>query len=591
MSAPAGRGPLHDLFSRTMHTQLDLASSLLPVFSAEVEGDELTRKLTVAARLLNADLGIRVLDVGRGGFDTHDSEARAHGPLLRDLDEGVRAFFATLAPWLRDQVTLMTVSEFGRTIAMNGSGGTDHGTAAPLLVVGAAVRGGAHATAPSLTRLSAEGQMVATVDFRAVYGSVLDGWMGGGGSDVIGGSFEHLDLFRSAPGAALTGRPTPIVVVPPASAGGFEPMTPIRIFDTRDGTGGRSAPLGSRESWVFPVRGSFGVPVDAVAVAVNVTSVDATTPTYVTVWPSGLGRPLASNLNPVPQRATPNLVVVRLGSDGAVQLYNNSGSVHLVGDLVGWFSPASPNGLVPVVPTRLLDTRPDGIGHRGALTSGGTVEIDARAAPDVPAGAVALALNVTATEPTEASFLSVWPAGRARPLVSTVNMVGGDTTSTCTFMGIGDDGLIDVRNNTGSSHVVVDVLGAFVPGARGKFVSLSPSRVLDTRDGTGMGSLGATRIGQEPLVVEMLGRGGLPAGSVGAVMMNVTAVRPTRDTYLSVFPHGHARPLASNVNASAGEIRPNLVVAALGSDGAVTFSNNSGTTDIVADVMGYFVAD
>jgi hypothetical protein len=88
----------------------------------------------------------------------------------------------------------------------------------------------------------------------------------------------------------------------------------------------------------------------------------------------------------------------------------------------------------------------------------------------------------------------------------------------------------------------------------------------------------------------MLGRGGLPAASVSAVLLNVTAVQPTRDTYVTVYPAGSERPWASNVNASAGEIRPNLAVATLGDDGAVSFYSNSGTTDLVADVLGYFVA-
>ncbi|MBI5087784.1 MAG: DUF1501 domain-containing protein [Actinobacteria bacterium] len=583
-SAPAGRGQLHDLFSSTMRAQLDLASSLLPVFSSEVEGAELTRKLTVAARLVNADLGVRVIDVGCGGFDTHESEWRGHGPVLRDLDEGLRAFFATLSPRLRNQVTLMTVSEFGRTVAVNGSGGTDHGTAAPLFVVGAAVQGGSYGQPPSLTALNPEGQLIASTDFRAVYGSVLDGWMGGGGSEIVGGGFEQLRLFRSTPGSPLTGSPTPIVVVPPASASGFVPLMPTRVFDTRDGTGGRTTPVGPRETWSFAIRGSYTVPADAVAVALNLTSVDATMPTFVTVWPSGLGRPLASNLNPVPGRVVPNLVIVRLGSDGAIQMYNNSGSVDLVADLVGYFAPSSPNGLVPLSPARVLDTR---TGTAAAVGQGERIRMHVAGEAGVPESAVAVALNIAATEPTAATFLTAWPAAETRPLASTVNVAAGETASTFTLMGLASSGELSVANNTGSTHVVVDVLGCFSPSPAAKYVALAPSRVLDTRDGTGSAR---ARVRQAPLVLDLLGRGGVPAGSVSAVVLNVTAVQPSRNTHITVHPAGIDRPVASNLNVDAGDIRANVVLATLGTDGAISFYNNSGEVDIVADVLGYFGA-
>jgi uncharacterized protein (DUF1501 family) len=584
-AAPAGRGSLHDAFAATMRRQLELVEDLQPVFSTEAPAGEMARKLTIAARLINADLGVRIIDVGRSGFDTHTGQVAPHRDLLADLDEGLRAFFATLAPEKQNRVTLMTVSEFGRTVGVNGSGGTDHGSAAPLFVIGSAVKGGLYGQAPSLTRLDGNGQMTATVDFRSIYGTVIDGWMGGGGSDIVGGSFERFDLFRSGPGGALTGRPTPIVVVPPSTASGFTPMAPRRLFDTRDGTGGRATPLGAREGWTVPVRDLAGLPADAVAVAINLTAVGATVPTYVTAWPSGLNRPLASNLNPVPGMAVPNMAIVRLGADGGISLYNNAGSVHLVGDIVGWFSPSSVNGLVPLVPARVLDTR-DGTGGRsGAIGQGETIDLQVIGHGGVPAGTVAVALNVAVTEPTAAGYLTVYPSGVARPLASNVNMVAGQTVPNLVLCGVGANGCVSIVNSTGATHVVADVLGAFVPYAGGKYVALPPARVLDTRDGTGADR---SRIGQRPLVVPVRGRGGVPAGGVGAVVMNVTAVAPSRDTYVTVHPSDVTRPLAANLNVVAGQVIPNLVVGRPGADGGLAFSNNGGDVDLVADVVGYF---
>ena len=586
-SAPSGRGAMHDLYASTMHRQLELAEDLMPMFTVELPGGDLARKLTIAARLVNADLGVRVIDVGLSGFDTHTGQVDPHRRLLADLDEGLRAFYATLAPERQNRVTLMTVSEFGRTVSVNGSGGTDHGSAAPLFVIGSAVRGGLYGEAPSLTRLDADGQMTATVDFRSVYGSVIDGWMGGGGSDIVGGAFERFDLFRSAPGNPLTGQPTPIVVVAPSTASGFTPTAPRRLFDTRDGTGGRATPLGARESWRVAVRDAAGLPADAIAVAINLTAVDATAPTYVTAWPSGLNRPLASNLNPVPGVAAPNMAIVRLGADGGIDLYNNAGSVHLVGDIVGWFSPSSVNGMRPLVPARLLDTR-DGTGGRiGPLGHGETLDLQVTGRGEVPADAVAVAMNVTVTEPTSPSYLTVWPSGPTRPLASNVNMVAGQTVPNLVLCGVGNGGRVSIVNNTGNTHVVVDVLGAFVPGSGGRYVALPPARVLDTRDGTGTVR---APIGQQPLSVPVRGRGGVPADGVSAVVMNVTAVSPDRDTFVTVHPADLPRPLASNLNAAAGQVIPNLVIGRPGDDGRLAFTNNGGRIDLVSDIVGYFTA-
>src|SRR6185295_13859587 len=98
-------------------------------------------------------------------------------------------------------------------------------------------------------------------------------------------------------------------------------MNPQRLFDTRNGTGGRLGPLGPAESWSIGVRGQMGVPAGAVAVAINLTAVDATSPTYVTAWPGGQAQPTTSNLNPVPGLAVPNLAIVRLGVAGDVSFY------------------------------------------------------------------------------------------------------------------------------------------------------------------------------------------------------------------------------------------------------------------------------
>jgi hypothetical protein len=150
---------------------------------------------------------------------------------------------------------------------------------------------------------------------------------------------------------------------------------------------------------------------------------------------------------------------------------------------------------------------------------------------------------------------------------------------------VGAGGKVSIFNQSGSTHVIADVLGCFGGGATSKFVTVSPARVLDTREGIGAPP---ARLGGGALTLQLAGRGGVPLSGATAVLLNVTAVAPSAGTYLTVFPTGIERPLASNLNAAVGQVVPNMVIARLGPDGAAAIFNNSGVVDLVADVMGYF---
>ena len=587
MSAASGeRGELHDAFNHTMRRQLDLAAETAPVFRTALPGGgELTRELTIAARLLNADLGLRFLDVSRGGFDTHDGQGAVLPGLLVDLNAGLQAFYATLQPRFQNRVTILVISEFGRTPRSNDSGGTDHGTSNPVFVIGSNVRGGLYGQQPSLVDVDRNGRMHSYVDFRWVYGTVLDSWMGGGASTILNGAYQPLGLYHSGPGQASP--TTTPVVLGPSVASGYVTTAPQRVFDTRDGTGGRAAPLSAGETWSFALAGRYGIPADATAVALNLTAVDATVPTYVSVWPGGTVKPFTANLNPVPGLAVPNLVVGQLGPGGSASFYNNSGSVHLVADVVGWFTPSSNLRLRALTPARLLDTRDGSGGVAGPVGQGQTIDVKVTDRGGVPANAKAVALNVTVTEPSTGSYLTVFPTGDPRPLASSVNMVRGQTVPNMVIARVGTDGRVSVYNNTGDAHVVIDVVGAFATDAPGRLVAVQPARVLDTREGIGAP---AAKVGQDPLVLRLSGQAGIPGSGVSAVLLNVTAVQPDRDTFVTVFPAGGDRPLASNLNAVAGQVIPNMVLARLGTNGSVALYNNAGAVDLVADVMGYFTS-
>ena len=157
---------------------------------------ELGRGLQNIAQMLTGGYGTRLFYVQAGGFDTHANEKAGHDRLMTDLSDSIAAFYQDMtAHGLSHNVVMMTWSEFGRRVKENGSGGTDHGTAAPLFVIGDGVKGGIVGEQPSLTKLDANGDLQFGIDFRAVYGTVLSKWLTMDGREVLGGEFDQLPLF------------------------------------------------------------------------------------------------------------------------------------------------------------------------------------------------------------------------------------------------------------------------------------------------------------------------------------------------------------------------------------------------------------
>jgi uncharacterized protein (DUF1501 family) len=166
---------------------------------ASYPATELAGELRLMARLIKADAGTRVYYARQSGYDTHSAQLGPHGQLLGELAGAVQAFLDDLAAAkLADRVALLAFSEFGRTVKENGSAGTDHGTAGPVLLAGPRVKAGLVGGTPSLRELDARhGDLKVGVDFRRVYATVLEDWLGLPARATLGGSFERLPLFRS----------------------------------------------------------------------------------------------------------------------------------------------------------------------------------------------------------------------------------------------------------------------------------------------------------------------------------------------------------------------------------------------------------
>ncbi len=587
-SSSAGRGPWHDAFAVTQRRQLDMTRTIAPVFTPEPPDGALVKKLTIAARLINADLGLRVIDASFDNFDTHSDEPSDHDQRMIELDLGLQGFFATLDPRFSDRVTIMTFSEFGRTPWSNDSLGTDHGTANTHFVIGGNVKGGLYGQQPSLQKveggvtmdLEQWDRLDFSVDFRSLYATMLDGLLGGGSASVLGANYPTLDLFRPAGTATPTGGggvagggigvPSDLVAV-----------VPDRLLDTRLGQGG---PIGPAASITLTVAGVRSVPPNAVAAVLNVTAVGATAASYVTVWPTGVERPGTSSLNVRGGDVVPNLVIAKLGTGGRVDIYNNAGTVHCVVDVIGYFQTQPASRFTSLSPARILDTRAGQGAAAGAVGQGAAIDLQVAGEGGVDADADAVVLNVTVTEPTGEGYVTVWPSGTAMPTASNLNFVPGQTVPNLVVAKLGDGGRVALYNSAGSTHLIADVLGCFRTAGGSRLTSLAPSRLLDTRTDGGH----SNPVGQTPLVLAVVGRGGVPSGGVTAVVLNVTATEGTSNGYVTVYPTGQDPPMASNLNITVGQTRANLVIAKVGADGAVALFNSAGKLHLLADVVGYF---
>ncbi|HTX58436.1 MAG TPA: DUF1501 domain-containing protein [Verrucomicrobiae bacterium] len=163
--------------------------------SASYPATPLGRSLALAAQIVGSNLGTRVIYVQHGSFDTHVGQIGVQARLLREFSDAIAAFYADLAAHGNDRrVLTMTFSEFGRRIAENANHGTDHGEASPLFLIGGGVKGGLYGSAPDLSEANM-GNVRFSVDFRSVYATVLERWLGTSSRGVLGGSFSTIPVL------------------------------------------------------------------------------------------------------------------------------------------------------------------------------------------------------------------------------------------------------------------------------------------------------------------------------------------------------------------------------------------------------------
>ena len=362
-----------------------------------------------------------------------------------------------------------------------------------------------------------------------------------------------------------------------SSRGEFHSLGPVRILDTRP-----SSPIVPNAPRDVQVAGVGGVPSTGVrAVLLNVTVAGPTAPSYLTIFPTGTQRPNSSSLNFVAGQAVPNLVTATVGADGKVTIYNNAGSTHVLFDVVGWYSDVGTTyggTFVGLSPTRALDTRFDFDTPLGAEE----YIILPIVEPGSPVAAVMM--NVTVTNPTEPSYLTIWPNGSPLPNASSLNFAPGQTVPNLVVAPIGADGSVNIYNFTGDTEVIVDIVGLFENGTvsilDGQYEAVQPFRALDTR-------LASAPVGFNSTISLDVRSIGVP-DDASVLMMNVTATGPTADGYVSVFPGDEGTPPTSNLNFTAGQTVPNAVAMRIGADRRVKFYNAYGSTHLIVDVTGWY---
>jgi len=410
----------------------------------------------------------------------------------------------------------------------------------------------------------------------------------------------------------------------------YVPVTPFRILDTRSGSCIQCAPgaLGPGGARTLQITGVTGlpsgpdpIPNTATAVVLNMTAVNDRASSLLTVFPNGTGRPQASNLNFTSHSNTANLVTVALGQTAAsdsnreVNIYNALGTVDVLADVEGYFFPQASSVVSgefhPMAPLRMCDTR-GRCGAQQALVAGKSVVVNVTGAAGIPGDGSAV-LNVTGVAGTAATYLSVFPTttggsctynASQPPPFSTLNLVGGAVQANRVMVQLGPTSpggastSVCVYNAAGTINVILDANGWFGSGTAAvgaQYQAIGPSRICDTRPGSGLPCSGRTLGSGGIDLVVVAGVGGVPTGSpaVQAVIANLTAIAPTKATYLTLYPANLSKPpLASDINVNASVVLPNLAVVQLDTVdsriGDVDLFNAAGSVNAVIDIEGWF---
>ncbi len=260
---------------------------------------------------------------------------------------------------------------------------------------------------------------------------------------------------------------------------------------------------------------------------------------------------------------------------------------------------ASSGQYVAMTPVRVLDTR-SSLGF-APMGPNSTSSLQITGANGIPAtNVVAVVGNITVTGATSGGYLAAFPAGGAVPYVSNVNFTAGQTVANLATVPVSSTGMISFHSYLynqaagGSVQVIFDVQGYYssaIANGSGLYVPLSnPTRIADTRSGSGQPDAGAPLGPNSVTPLSVVGSDGVPTNAT-AVVVNLTEASATADGgYITAYPAGASQPTASNINFNAGAQVANRVTVGVGTNGQIDLYNFNGTTNVVVDVNGYYTA-
>ena len=316
----------------------------------------------------------------------------------------------------------------------------------------------------------------------------------------------------------------------------------------------------------------------------NLTVTGATGDGFLTVYPCGEPRPLSSNLNYRVGTTRAVAVTTQIGNNGAVCVYTQA-PTHVIADLTGFYTfGASFSGLRPA---RLLETRvgPDLVTADGQLQGigrrlGGVItEVKVTGRGGVPVDASAVAVSLTAINPLDVGYATVYPCGEPLPLASTLNFTAGAIVPNAAAVKVGAGGTVCVFSNV-ETDLVLDVNGYH--DAKAVVQYFPPTRVLETRSGAGLTTADGTFVGgglrpsASVLELPIGGRLGTPAAMKAAVL-NITVTEASGAGFLTVYPCSATRPVASTLNYDRGTTVANLAIATTTADGKVCIFTQTAT--------------
>ncbi|MGW0363061.1 hypothetical protein [Streptomyces sp. NPDC002990] len=373
----------------------------------------------------------------------------------------------------------------------------------------------------------------------------------------------------------------------------FTPHAPLRLLDTRNGTGREMGKIPAYGATSVKITGNGTIPDGITAVALNVTVTNTIGSGHIIAAGSGRPIPDTSSVNYGPGETVPNLVILPVGTDGRVNLHNVGWeSVDLIADVTGYFTAAASSGFTSLSPTRFVDTREGQGTAKGQVAGQGSFGAQVVGVGGVPKGATAVSLNVTVTNPREAGHLTVYPSGQAAPTASNLNFTTGQTVANSVIVPVGPDGRIIVRNGAWQpTDVVIDVNGYYTPDSKAAYVSNhpTPTRMVDTRrDGRPLAARDYYHLQQIPNA-EAYVVNTTVTNTTGAGFLSVAPDPNTREQYENGTATPPARPVSSNLNWTAGATAANFVQASPSDSGMVAFWNQGWEdVDLIIDYFGYY---